>query len=69
MDGNLVRRVAAAMLLANRVPTVFHWGGRTDAGGLAPPGIYKLRIEELRRGRTITPSEHIRLVAAPEAGT
>jgi flagellar hook assembly protein FlgD len=50
------------------VPTVFHWNGRTDAGAPAPPGIYKLRIEELRRGRTITPTEHIRLVAAPTGG-
>jgi hypothetical protein len=51
------------------VPTVFHWNGRTDAGKLAPPGIYRLRIEELRRDRTITPTEHMRLVDAPEAGT
>lgn len=67
-DGQPVRRLAAARLLADRVPTVFHWGGRTDAGELAPPGIYKLRIEELRRDRTITPSEHIRLVVPPRGG-
>jgi flagellar hook assembly protein FlgD len=68
-NGHLVRRLATARLLADRVPTVFHWNGRNDAGNLAPPGIYRLRIEELRRGRTITPTEHMRLVDAPEAGT
>lgn len=65
--GAVVRHLAAARLLADREVTVFHWDGRTDTGSPAPPGVYTLRVEELRRDRTITPSERIRLVVAQGA--
>lgn len=64
-NGRLVRRLATARLLPNREVTVFHWDGRTETGALAGPGTYTLRVHELRRDRTITPGEQIRLVAPP----
>ncbi|MFN2611873.1 MAG: FlgD immunoglobulin-like domain containing protein [Solirubrobacterales bacterium] len=62
-NGRPIRRLATDRLLADRQITVFRWDGRTDAGRPAPPGAYTLRVEELRRGRTITPSEQITLLA------
>jgi flagellar hook assembly protein FlgD len=52
-----VRRIAENHELPDRVVTVFHWDGKTDAGALAPPGIYTLRVHERRRDRTINPTE------------
>ncbi len=34
-------------------PVSFTWGGNTDAGGLAPPGAYALRVNLPDRGRNM----------------
>jgi flagellar hook capping protein FlgD len=56
-DGERVRRLAENRELQDRVVTVFHWNGKTDAGSLAPPGAYTLRVHERDRDRTINPTE------------
>ncbi len=33
----------------------FYWDGRTRAGGVAPPGRYKLRVKLLGQERTLVP--------------
>lgn len=64
-DGDRVRRLAEDETLEDRVITVFRWNGRTDEGGLAPPGTYSLRVYQHRRDRTITPGEETVLGALP----
>jgi hypothetical protein len=49
---------------------VFHWNGRTDAGALAPPGLYRVEIVLPDADRDIVPEQSaIRLRAGePAAG-
>jgi hypothetical protein len=66
-DGRPVRR----LVTARRVPAGgllrVLWTGRTDAGGRAPPGTYRVRVVLPRGGRTIDLVDSIRLIA-PRAG-
>jgi hypothetical protein len=39
----------------------FYWDGRRRAGGVAPPGRYKLRVKLLGQDRTLVPPGTIRL--------
>jgi hypothetical protein len=61
-SGHVVRHLAVRRLLADHKVTRFVWDGRTDAGAMAPAGVYTLRIRELGRDRTITPGEETVLV-------
>jgi len=39
-SGHAVRTIASGVFVQARLPTQFEWDGRTDAGGLAPDGVY-----------------------------
>ncbi|MFL5831003.1 MAG: FlgD immunoglobulin-like domain containing protein [Solirubrobacteraceae bacterium] len=55
-DGAIVRTVASGrhMRIGVRRPDgVFNWNGRTDAGGVAPDGVYHFRVALRRQGRTL----------------
>jgi hypothetical protein len=48
-------------LVADR-PVSYRWNGRTDSGGLAPPGVYALRVDLPGRGRNILwVNQHLRV--------
>jgi flagellar hook assembly protein FlgD len=48
---------------------VFHWNGRTDSGGLAPPGRYRVEIVLPDEDRDVVPEQSaIRLRAGSAAG-
>jgi hypothetical protein len=55
-DGAIVRTVASGrhMRIGVRTPDgVFQWDGRTDAGTVAPDGMYYFRLALRRQGRTV----------------
>jgi hypothetical protein len=53
-DGNRVATIASGVLMQARQPREFPWDGRTDAGGLAPDGVYHPSIELPRRKLRLT---------------
>ena len=42
---NIVRTLDSDVALTARDPVTYTWDGRTDAGGLAPSGRYRLRVD------------------------
>ena len=54
-DGGVARHLLIAQPMADHKVGRFVWDGLTDSGAPAPGGVYKLRIIELDRDRTITP--------------
>jgi flagellar hook assembly protein FlgD len=56
---------AAAELAAGRHK--YRWDGRTDAGGRAPSGPYRVRIVLREQGREVVPPGYIR-VKPPDPG-
>jgi hypothetical protein len=64
-DGHLVRVLARDRFLKRYRFFVFHWNGRTEAGGLARPGRYKLELVLLGEDRELTPGGGLRLHRAP----
>jgi hypothetical protein len=53
-DGNRVATIASGVLMQARQPREFPWDGRTDAGSLAPDGVYHPWIELPRRKLRLT---------------
>jgi FlgD Ig-like domain len=47
---------------------VFRWNGRTDAGGVAPPGVYRVEIVLPDDDRDIVPEQSAIRLRAPGAG-
>ena len=43
----------------------FTWDGRTDGGGVAPDGVYRLRVTLREEGRSITAPRELKLDTAP----
>jgi hypothetical protein len=62
-----VRRLATARPLAAGRKLLLLWDGRTDAGARAAPGLYHVRVELARRGRSIDLVRHMRLRATPRS--
>ncbi len=61
-DGDVVRTLLDGEPLAGGDKRyVFGWGGRTDAGGPAPAGTYRIQILIREDDREIVPEERIRL--------
>jgi hypothetical protein len=67
--GRRVRRLATRKHVRANRKLRFFWRGRTDAGRLAPPGLYHARIVLARRGRTIDTVRRVRLSARPPRST
>lgn len=63
--GRLVITLARDRYLKRYHFFTFYWGGRSRAGGIAPPGRYKLRVKLLDQGRTLVPPGAILLHRAP----
>ena len=53
-DGDRVATIASGVLMPAREPKEFPWDGRTDAGSLAPDGVYHPWIELPRRTLKLT---------------
>jgi flagellar hook assembly protein FlgD len=64
-DGHVVRHLATHRAVRPNRKLRFYWNGRTDAGRLAPPGIYRVRVTLRRRHRTVDLLRQIRLSARP----
>jgi N,N-dimethylformamidase beta subunit-like protein/flagellar hook capping protein FlgD len=64
-DGDEVRVLADDRHMPAYTPTRFAWDGRTDDGGRAPDGTYRVRITLHREGRSITIRLVIRLDTTP----
>src|SRR3954471_3923428 len=60
-DGHLVRILARDRFLKLYRFFVFHWDGRDETGGKAPPGRYKLRLVLLGEDRSLTPGGRLRV--------
>lgn len=56
-----VRRIATAVPTKRYRPVRLEWDGRTDTGARAPDGIYRLRVNLRRQGRTVVSRRRIRL--------
>jgi flagellar hook assembly protein FlgD len=52
--GNQVRRLADAVPAVARRSVTVSWDGRTDDGGRAPEGRYRIRVSLRRAGRAVT---------------
>jgi hypothetical protein len=50
---NPARTLARGVRLVADRPVSYRWNGRTDAGGLAPPGVYAVRVILPGPGRNI----------------
>jgi hypothetical protein len=61
--GHHVATLASGVLMPARQPKEFPWDGRTDAGGLAPDGVYHPWIELPRR--TLRLADNINLDTQP----
>src|SRR5581483_7940855 len=61
--GHVVRHLAADRAVRPSRKLRFYWDGRTDAGRLAPPGTYRVRVTLRRRHRTVDLLREIRLSA------
>jgi len=57
-DGAVVTTLASGADLAAG-PHTYTWGGRTDSGGRAPPGLYALEVVLGEAGRDIKPPGRI----------
>jgi hypothetical protein len=64
-EGDEVRVLADDRHLPAYTPTSFVWDGRTDDGGRAPDGSYRIRITLRREGRSVTMARIIRLDTTP----
>jgi len=64
-EGDEVRVLADDRHMPAYTPTRFVWNGRTDDGGRAPDGNYRVRITLHREGRSITLRYGIRLDITP----
>jgi hypothetical protein len=64
-EGDEVRVLADDINLPAYTPTSFTWDGRTDDGGRAPDGSYRIRITLRREGRSVTVPLVIRLDTTP----
>ena len=60
--GAAVRRLAAGRPVGPHHRLRLRWDGRTDAGGPAPPGTYRVRVTLPRRGSTLQLLTAIRLL-------
>lgn len=67
--GRVVATLARDVFLKRYRHFTFHWDGRDRAGGIAPPGRYKLRVTLLGQDRTLVPPGVIRLHEAPRRPT
>jgi hypothetical protein len=59
--GELVRTLARGAYLKRYTFHTYHWAGRTNDGGIAPPGRYKLRIKLLGQDRVLVPPGSMKL--------
>ena len=64
-DGDVVRRLASGVPARPHRPLRLTWDGRTDAGGRAPDGIYRLQVNLRRQNRTVRARKRIRLDTEP----
>jgi hypothetical protein len=64
--GRLVITLARDRYLKRYHFFTFYWAGQSRAGGIAPPGRYKLRVKLLDQGRTLVPPGAILLHQAPQ---
>lgn len=63
---NEVRRLAEAVSAVAREPVRVGWDGRTEEGGRAPEGVYRVRVGLRRAGRAVTVGPSLRLdITAP----
>jgi hypothetical protein len=63
--GQIVRRLVDGRRLPAHARIVLRWNGRTDGGGLAPDGLYRVRVALIGQGRTIDLAQPIRLDTRP----
>ena len=64
-DGNTVATIAPTVLVGAHSPQHFVWDGRTDAGALAPDGVYYPWVQlATRAGRSVHEQDHARHEAA-----
>jgi hypothetical protein len=59
--GRAVRHLVRGRRKRAGRPLRARWGGRTDAGALAPAGVYRVRVRLPRRGRAVELIPSIRL--------
>jgi hypothetical protein len=64
-EGDEVRILADDRSIPAYTPTRFAWDGRTDDGGRAPDGSYRIRVSLRREGRSVTLPLTIRLDTTP----
>jgi len=64
-DGDAVRELAAGVQARPYRPVRVTWDGRTDEGGRAPDGIYRLRVGLRRQGRSVVVQRAIDLDTTP----
>ncbi len=60
-DGGSVRRLASGVAAKPFRPVRLSWDGRTDAGIVAPDGLYRLRFSLRRSGRSVVVQRAINL--------
>jgi flagellar hook assembly protein FlgD len=58
---NEVRRLADAVPAKRRQSVTVRWDGRTEQGGRAPEGVYRVRVSLRRGGRAVTVGPGLRL--------
>ena len=63
-DTEVRRLLAGAPVRADRAVRL-SWDGRTDEGGLAPEGVYRVRVSLRRGGRAVTLRPGLRLDVTP----
>jgi hypothetical protein len=64
-NGQVIRHLATHRAVRPNRKLRFYWNGRTDAGRLAPPAVYRVRVTLRRRHRTVELLRQIRLSARP----
>lgn len=64
---NVVRTLDADVALTRHDPVTYVWDGRTDAGGTAPPGRYRLLVELPGEGREMIWPRRITLLPPAES--
>lgn len=63
--GNRVAVLAHGRPLKAYHQVSVYWNGHTDAGGLAPPGSYQVRVSLRRQAKSLVEPVTFRLVVAP----
>jgi len=63
---NIVRTLDADVALAKHDPVTYVWDGRTDTGGIAPPGRYRLVVELPSEDREMIWPRRITLLPAAD---